>query len=166
MSYSIEAINHLDRTAFVELLGEIFEETPAVAKSVWHNRPFKSITDLHQKMTAIVRQMSPDEQLALIRAHPELGARTNMAEASVQEQAGAGLGQLTEAEHEQIEALNSAYQRKFGFPFVMAIKGYQKGEILAAFEARLGNEKEVERGRSLLEINKIARLRLEELILD
>ena len=165
-STSIEELNDLNRAEFVELLGKIFEETPAIAERVWRDRPFQSITDLHQKMTAIVSQMTQDEQLALIRAHPELGSRATMAEASVQEQAGAGLGQLTAAERQQIEDLNRAYRRKFEFPFVMAIKGYGKAEILTAFEARLENDKEVEKARSLLEISKIARLRLEALTSD
>lgn len=166
MSYSLKKINQLDRDAFVDLLGAVYEETPTIAQKVWRHRPFTSILDLHQKMKAIVEQMPSSEQLALIRAHPELGANVKMAEASVREQAGAGLSQMNEAERERIGELNAAYQRKFGFPFVIAVKGYGKVEILAAFEERLGSGGEEERGRAIAEINKIARLRLEELIVE
>ena len=166
MSHTLTEINQLHKEAFVTLLGPVYEETPAVAEKVWSHRPFDSILDLHQKMAIIVNQMSEAEQLELIRVHPELGANIRMAAASVREQAGAGLSQMSEAERRRIRALNAAYQRKFGFPFVMAVKGYGKGEILAAFEERLGIGGEEERGRAIAEINKIARLRLEELIVE
>ena len=167
MGYSLEEINQLDEAAFVDILGAIYEETPAVAKRVWQtkeNRPFASVQDLHRKMVAVVDRMSWSEQLALIQAHPQLGANAKMAEASVREQKGAGLQQMTDAERDRLAELNTAYRSKFGFPFVMAVKGYGKAEILAALEERLKNDGEEERGRSLAEINKIARLRLEELI--
>lgn len=172
MSHSIDEINQLEQAAFIDLLGAIYEETPEIAKRVWRNsrdspsknRPFNSLLHLHQKMAAIVERMTLPEQLALIRAHPELGASVKMAEASVREQAGAGLNQMSETERERIEELNAAYQSKFGFPFVMAVKGFGKEEILMAFEERLRGEGEEERERAIAEINKIARLRLEELI--
>ena len=163
-SHSITAVNHLPQAEFVRMLGDVFEETPAVAASVYLERPFADTAELHQKMVAAVEQMSPAQQLALIRAHPELGANVEMAEASVQEQAGAGLSQLDAAEYEQLQVMNAAYREKFGFPFVMAVKGYGKTDILAAFSARLKNEPQVERTRSLSEIAKIARFRLDDLI--
>ena len=169
LSYSLEEINQLDEAAFVNILGSVYEETPAVAKRVWQtdgSRPFLSVQDLHQKMVAVVSSMSWSEQLALIQAHPQLGANVEMAEASVREQKGAGLRQMTDAERKRIDELNQAYVDKFGFPFVMAVKGYGKKEILAAFEERLKNSREEEKRRSLDEINKIARLRLEELIVE
>lgn len=164
MSRTLIELNRLRQAAFVDVLRTIYEETPYVAKQVWRDRPFNSLSHLHQKMSAVVEQMSEAEQLALIRAHPELGANVKMAEASVKEQAGAGLGQMDEAERDRLAELNATYRSKFGFPFVMAVKGYGKAEILAALEERLENDLEEERGRSLAEINKIARLRLEELI--
>ncbi len=135
-----------------------------MAARAWNRRPFEDVSDLHSKMVAVVSQMSADEQIALIQAHPELGATTKMAEASVQEQAGAGLGQMNADERDRIQQLNVAYQQKFGFPFVMAVKGYGKAEILAAFEERLEHEQVEEKARSLSEIAKIGRFRLEEIV--
>ncbi len=165
MTYSIEQINQMKQADFVDLFGAIFEETPAVAMQAWAARPFQGVSDLHQKMVAVVRdRMTPAEQVKLIQAHPELGNRGKMAEASVQEQAGAGLSKLSENDHQRLESLNRAYRKKFGFPFVMAVKGFDQSDILAAFEARLDADEAVERARSLAEIYKIARLRLNDLI--
>jgi len=150
---------------FVELFGAIFEETPAVAMQAWAARPFQGVSDLHQKMVAVVRdRMTVAEQVKLIQAHPELGKRGKMAKASVQEQAGAGLSELDESDYQRLESLNSAYREKFEFPFVMAVKGFGQSDILAAFEARLEGDEPTERARSLSEIYKIARLRLSDLI--
>ncbi|PZO48650.1 MAG: OHCU decarboxylase, partial [Phormidesmis priestleyi] len=108
--------------------------------------------------------MPPADQLALVQAHPELATRAKMAAASVQEQSSTGLNQLEAAEYERFQALNQAYLEKFGFPFVMAVKGQDKASILAAFEGRVGNEKGEEMARSLQEISKIAGFRLQALI--
>ena len=88
---------------FVNVLGAVFEETPSIAEQVWYSRPFADVLDLHKKMTAIVAQMSPVEQMKLIRAHPELGSKAKMADASVQEQMKAGLTQLSEADDESFK---------------------------------------------------------------
>lgn len=149
---------------FVALFGAVFEETPEVAAKAWCDRPFQNVSDLHQKMVDVVKKMTTPEQIQLIQAHPELGNRGKMAEASVQEQAGAGLSQLNADDYERIQTLNSAYQEKFGFPFVMAVKGFDRKAILEAFEERLHEGKEVERERSLSEIYKIARFRLDDLV--
>lgn len=154
----------MGQTDFVDLLGAVFEETPEVASKAWRDRPFRDVADLHQKMVAVVENMTAAEQIELIRAHPELGNRGKMAEASVQEQAGAGLNQLDMADHERIQSLNSAYRKKFGFPFVMAVKGFDRSDILAAFEVRLSEDEDAERARSLFEIYKIARFRLDDLV--
>lgn len=145
------------------MLGAVFEETPAVAEQTWAQRPFESVADLHEQMVRVVQQMPAGEQLALIQAHPELGATAKMAAASVAEQAGAGLGELNEGARDRLKQLNADYRDKFGFPFVMAVKGQGKQEILAAFEARLRHGQEEEQARSLTEISKIARFRLEEI---
>ncbi|MGC1309140.1 MAG: 2-oxo-4-hydroxy-4-carboxy-5-ureidoimidazoline decarboxylase [Phormidesmis sp.] len=163
---SIAELNQLDQADFVNLLGAIFEETPFVAQQAWAQRPFMTVADLHQKMVAVVEQMSPSQQLALIRAHPQLGAKTKMAEASVQEQAGAGLHRVSIADEARIQELNQAYEKKFGFPFVMAVKGHTTDSILKSFERRLENEPAQEKARSLQEISAIARFRLDNLTAD
>lgn len=160
MSYSLNDLNQMDQTAFVAALGEIFEQTPAIAAQVWSARPFKDVNDLHQNMSAIVRSMTPADQLALIQAHPDLGSKAKMADASVQEQAGAGLDQLTPAEYDRFEHLNQAYKSKFGFPFIIAVKNHTKTSILDAFEQRLQNAEAVEMQQAIAEICQIAHFRL------
>ncbi|MEM8808612.1 MAG: 2-oxo-4-hydroxy-4-carboxy-5-ureidoimidazoline decarboxylase [Cyanobacteria bacterium P01_G01_bin.38] len=164
MRHSISAINQMNQAEFVALLGAVFEETPEIARRAWCDRPFETISDLHQKMIAVVNTMPLTEQLALIQAHPDLGSRAKMADASVQEQAGAGLNQLSPAEYARLQSLNDAYKDKFGFPFILAVKDHTKESILAAFETRLGNDKNAETQQALKEISQIARFRLDDLL--
>ncbi len=162
MRYSIDQINQMNQAEFVSLLGAIFEETPKIAERAWADRPFDNVSDLHRAMVAVVEQMTFDEQLALIRAHPELGSRVKMADASVQEQASTGLNQLSAEAYERLQTSNSAYREKFGFPFVMAVKGHDKDSVLAMLKVRLDNEQADEVRRSLHEIAQIARFRLDD----
>jgi 2-oxo-4-hydroxy-4-carboxy-5-ureidoimidazoline decarboxylase len=127
-------------------------------------KPFASLEDLHRAMTAEVSAASPEEQLSLLRSHPDLGARAALSTASATEQAGAGLGQLTPEEFERLRHLNSAYRDKFGFPFLYAVKGSTKHDILKALEARLPASPEREVTEALTQVARIARFRLEELI--
>ncbi len=108
--------------------------------------------------------MSIDEQLALIRAHPDLGSKASMAEASVQEQAGLGLDRLTAQEYDYFQFLNQAYKDKFGFPFIIAVKNQTKASVLDAFERRLQNNIETEIAGAIAEINKIAWFRIQNLV--
>ena len=102
------------------------------------------------------------EQLALIRAHPDLGTRARMSSASRGEQAGAGLDHLTLQEYEQLHCLNAAYREKFGFPFIYAVKGSTRQDILSALEQRLSNDPAEEHAMALSQIYRIALIRLEE----
>ncbi|MEL7350004.1 MAG: 2-oxo-4-hydroxy-4-carboxy-5-ureidoimidazoline decarboxylase [Cyanobacteria bacterium P01_A01_bin.116] len=167
MTHSLDHINQMSQREFLSCFGHIFEETPLVAQQAWLARPFENIADLHQKMVAVVTDHMPlEEKLALIQAHPELGARQKMADASVQEQASAGLSQLNPDDYQRIQALNTTYKEKFGFPFVVAVKGLTVKDIIAEMEERIQLEKDMEISRSLLEIYKIARFRLEDLVED
>jgi len=102
-------------------------------------------------------------RLALIRAHPELASRTRMAQASAREQSGAGLDHCSPAEFEAFQRLNGAYNARFGFPFVVAVKGLTRAEILATFEARLANDSDTEFATAIAQIHRIAGFRLAEL---
>lgn len=130
MPITIAEVNQMRQSEFVEALGGVFEHTPAIAQQAWDQRPFIDVSDLHQKMVNVVQQISRAEQLALIRAHPDLGSKAKMAEASVQEQAGVGLNQLTPVEYARFQVLNQAYKDKFGFPFIVAVKNHTKASIL------------------------------------
>ena len=166
-SYAMADVNQLSESEFVQLLGAVFEETPVVAQRAWAARPFASVDALHRAMVAVVaEEMTRSEQIELIRAHPELGAKQKMAAASVGEQAGAGLNDTSDELYRRILDLNGRYREHFGFPFVMAVKGQTRESIVAALEERLENERENEVVRSLSEIYKIARFRIANIISD
>lgn len=166
MPYSLAEVNQMSQAEFVTVLGPVFEDTPAIAQIAWHARPFTSAIDLHQQMVNVLGYFSPEKELALIQAHPDLGSRVSMAEASVKEQAGAGLDRLSPQEYEQFQRLNQAYTEKFGFPFIIAVKNHTKESILTTFQSRLENSVEQERQQALAEIMAIARFRLNELVVD
>lgn len=161
-SDSLARLNALGQDEFTEALGSVFEHTPAIARQSWRDRPFTSVEALHRAMVAAMAALPEDAQLALIRAHPDLGSRTAMAPASVQEQAGIGLDQLSAAEYQQFQALNEAYRDRFDFPFIVAVKEHTKASILAAFQRRLTHDQDAERQTALAEIAKIAWFRLGE----
>jgi len=164
MPYSIAELNQMSQEAFAKALGAVFEDTPAITYQVWNQRPFADVTELHQQMVDVVKAMSRERQLALIQAHPDLGSQAKMAEASVKEQAGAGLTQLSLEEYDRFQSLNRAYKDKFGFPFIVAVKNHTKGSILDTFARRLENSMEAEMEQALTEIAQIAHFRLVELV--
>ncbi|MBW4474380.1 MAG: 2-oxo-4-hydroxy-4-carboxy-5-ureidoimidazoline decarboxylase [Stenomitos rutilans HA7619-LM2] len=166
MPYSIAQLNQMSQDEFVAALGAVFEDTPTIARKTWKQRPFKTLTDLHQAMVAAVQHMTPAEQLALIRAHPDLGSKAKMADASVQEQASVGLDRLTPAEYDRFHTANEAYKAKFDFPFIIAVKKHTKTSILDAFDRRLHHTPEAEVTQALTEITQIAQFRLEALVLS
>jgi len=166
MALSLAALNGQSQADFTRALGATYEHSPAVAAAAWHQRPFATLDDLHRAMVAVVEGFSPARQLALICAHPDLGHRVAMAAASVQEQTGAGLDQLSPAQQAQFQQLNRAYRDRFGFPFVMAVAGQTPAAILQQFQQRLALSPAAERQRALREIHTIARLRLGSWISD
>ncbi len=120
--------------------------------------------DRWANLMAVVREAAPEEQLALIRAHPELAGKAaidgTLTEASAAEQASAGLDRLTPAEYERFHALNAAYRARFDFPFIICVRLTTKAGILAAIERRLGNSRETEIAIAIEQIGEIVRLRL------
>ena len=150
----------MSQSEFIEAIGSIFEHTPEIAAEAWRSQPFADVQSLHQVMAAIVLKMSDDEQLKLICAHPDLGSKFKMAEASIQEQSTVGLDQLSATEYDRFQYLNQAYKDKFAFPFIIAVRNHTKDSILKAFEQRLLNNLEVEKKQAISEIIEIARWRL------
>lgn len=157
---NISNLNQLSQVEFTEALGAIFEHTPEIATQAWLERPFDDISELHQVMAAIVNKMSEADQLKLICAHPDLGSKFKMAEASVQEQSTVGLDQLSAAEYDHFQQLNDDYKQKFSFPFIIAVRNHTKESILSAFEERLSNSLAIEKQQAIAEIIEIARWRL------
>jgi 2-oxo-4-hydroxy-4-carboxy-5-ureidoimidazoline decarboxylase len=166
MAYSIIELNQMSQAEFTAALGAIFEETPVIASRAWTHRPFNNWEHLYQALVEQVKAMSEAEQLALIRAHPDLGSRTQMAEASVKEQAGVGLDCLSPEDYQQFNQLNTAYHEKFNFPFIVAVKGRSTTDILAEFTERLSADIDVERSTAIAQILKIAAFRLQDTVTD
>jgi 2-oxo-4-hydroxy-4-carboxy-5-ureidoimidazoline decarboxylase len=154
---------------FVAALGGIFEHTPWIADRAYERRPFASVDALHAAMLGVLAAAPREAKLALICAHPELAGKEaaagTMTADSVGEQASAGLDRCSPDELARLRAGNVAYREKFGFPFVMAVKGRSRQQILAALAERIGNTREAEFARCLDEIGKIARLRLDALLM-
>ena len=150
------------------MLGGIFEHTAWIAERAYERRPFASVDALHRAMLAVLTAAPREAKLALICAHPELAGKEaaagTMTADSIGEQASAGLDRCSPDELARLRAGNAAYREKFGFPFVMAVKGKTRQEILAALAERTGNTRDAEFARCLDEIGKIARLRLDALL--
>ncbi|HUV22525.1 MAG TPA: 2-oxo-4-hydroxy-4-carboxy-5-ureidoimidazoline decarboxylase [Gammaproteobacteria bacterium] len=165
---AIDRLNNMDMAGFVELLGGIFEHSPWVAERVYSARPFASRADLHHKMVAEVRKASVEQRTALLCQHPELAGKEadagRLTDASRREQAGAGLNQCSADELTRIKHFNQAYAAKFGFPFIIAVSGLDKQQILAAMQQRLDHAATGEFATALAEVEKIALIRLGALI--
>jgi 2-oxo-4-hydroxy-4-carboxy-5-ureidoimidazoline decarboxylase len=161
---TLAELNALDRSAFVAALGGIFEDSLWVAEQVCDGRPYPDLESLHQTMVDQVRAAPPNRQLVLLRAHPDLGTRARISAASTAEQAGAGLDRLTPEEFDRLQRLNSAYREKFGFPFLFAVKGSTKYDILQALERRIPAPPDEERQEALRQVYRIAEFRLRDTI--
>jgi 2-oxo-4-hydroxy-4-carboxy-5-ureidoimidazoline decarboxylase len=161
---TIDAVNALGSPEFVEAVGWVFEHSPWVAERAWRWRPFADRDALREAMTRQVELASPEEQLSLLRAHPDLGTRARLSDASASEQAGAGLDQLTREEFDAFTRLNDGYKDKFGFPFLYAVKGSTKYDILRALEQRMRSTREDEFQEALRQVYRIAGFRLADLV--
>lgn len=158
----------LDREAFVATFADIYEHSPWVAEQAYDmgvDESIDTIEVLHQRMADILLSAPRETQLALINAHPDLAGkaavRGELTASSTSEQAGAGIHECTAEEFARFTELNEAYKDRFGFIFIMAVKGSNRHQILAAFEERLNNTPEQEFALALAEINKIALFRLQ-----
>ncbi len=164
MAYTISQLNQMDRSQFTAALGHVFEKTPSIATESWSQRPFKDFDDLYRAMNEVLWQLTSAQQLDLIRPHPDLGSRIKMADASIREQASVGLDRLSPEDFSKFQALNQQYVDRFNFPFIIAVKNHTQESILEAFVDRLGNASEIEFKQALVEIGKIARFRLLDLL--
>lgn len=166
--YTLEDLNHLDREAFTDVLGGIYEHSPWIAEQAWNARPFSSPEALREAMMSVVRGAAEAQQLALLRAHPELAGRAardgQLTASSTQEQKGAGLTDLTQAQMEQIAGWNKTYGERFGFPFIIAVKNHTRDSIFSEFEKRLENSREAEIQTAIGQVGEIARFRLADLL--
>lgn len=163
---SLSVVNGLDREQFVAALGSVFEFSPWVAEAAWEGRPYGTVAALHEAMMEVVRQAPRETQLRFLRSHPDLGTRLAVTPYSAAEQAGAGLDRLTPEEYETFSTLNRTYVERFGFPFILAVKGRLKDEILEAMKARVNNDEERELAEALAQIGRITGFRLADLLAE
>lgn len=164
MTLPLADLNRMPLPAFSGAVGEAFELAPWVAEAAWANRPFVSVTALHEAMMGAVRSASRERQLDFLRGHPDLAGKAARAGTitgeSKSEQSSVGLDSLSEAELARFHRLNDAYKTKFGFPFIVCVRRHTRDSILAQFERRLGHDAATEFSAALLEIFYITRLRI------
>ncbi len=167
----LESLNAASPEAFAQALTGIYEHSPWIAQRAAAQRPFANVTALKYALAQAVRQASRDEQLALIRAHPELAGKAMVAKTltaeSTQEQQQAGLTACSPEEFEQLQTLNARYNQRFGWPFILAVRGprgsgLSRQEIIAHFERRLHGHPDFEFAECLRHIHRIAEIRLQE----
>jgi 2-oxo-4-hydroxy-4-carboxy-5-ureidoimidazoline decarboxylase len=165
---TVAQLNSADRAAFVAALGHLFEHSPWVADETWAKRPFRDAAHLHMELGATMRGATRERQMALIRAHPDLAGRlaqqNQLTAESAKEQASAGLSAMAAAELAEFQRLNDAYRARFGFPFIVCARLTNKAAILDAMRTRAGNTPDLEFQTALGEIEKIAQLRLNDLL--
>ena len=161
---TIEEVNHLDRDGFVATFGQVYESTPALAEAAWCSRPFADRDGLVGAFRAAAGRLDGPAVLALLRAHPQLAAGGSMTAASEAEQRSAGLNDLDQHTRAQIVAANARYSERFGFPFILAVRGLRPAEIAAALGERLGHDQSEERGAALAQVQHIAELRINQLV--
>ena len=169
MTLSIRELNAASQPEFTQLLDGTYEHSPWIAEAAWAQRPFASLAHLKLALVRVVRESGPDAQRALIRAHPELAGKAMLAQTltaeSTKEQGKAGLTHCTAQEFEKIQTLNADYNAKFGFPFILAVRGPRglglgKAEIIATFARRLRHHPDFELAECLRNIHRIAEIRL------
>jgi 2-oxo-4-hydroxy-4-carboxy-5-ureidoimidazoline decarboxylase len=169
---SLTEYRKLDRTGFTREFGALYEHSPWVAAAAFdsfhENGHIESIGELHNCFETSVMNASQQRQLRLLNAHPQLAvAKTNASELTVdsqKEQSGAGLDQCNAAEYEEFKKLNQEYQEKFGFPFIIAVKGLDRKMILDTFKSRVESKQPDEFYSALKQVCKIGRFRLESLL--
>jgi 2-oxo-4-hydroxy-4-carboxy-5-ureidoimidazoline decarboxylase len=155
-------VNAMDRTDFVTAFADVAESTPWVAAEAEAERPFANRDAMIAAFANAVAEADSERQMTLLQAHPELAARAGMTDVSAQEQRGAGLDRLTHGEFERLKRLNGEYRRRFGFPFILAVRRATKADVLAALEGRLKNPPAAEFARALVEVQRIVRFRIED----
>ena len=159
-------IDKLTETEFTEVFGNIFEDASWIAVKLYKQKPFYDFNDLSKKMISIFQESDNQSKLKILNSHPDLANKAKIGSLtpdSNKEQAGAGLDQCTEKEFEEFKNLNLIYKKTFGFPFIIAVKGKNKLEILDSFKKRVLSDKQIEFDEAIKQVKQIANLRLNKL---
>lgn len=168
---ALDTINQMDPAAFSRLFGSVYEHSPWIVERAFaqrDGRPFASPAELYLSLYRVVQEAGADEQLALIRSHPELAGKEaqqgTLTTESTGEQLKAGLNALTPAERDELRQLNAQYRKRFGFPFIICARQNTRDAIFGTLRARLHNSVEQERQITLSQIGEIARLRVLDIL--
>ncbi len=160
---TIDNINDLNKSDFLSIFGNVFEKTESVAQEAFELKPFKDFDDIVFKMLNIYEDYKKEKILEILNAHPELAIAKKMTSESISEQASAKLNECSDDEYEEFKKLNFEYKKKFNFPFIIAVKGKNKNEILMNFRQRIKNDVESEFLEAKKQVKKIATFRLNEI---
>ena len=161
----INKINKLSKSEFIKVFANIFENARWIAEELYNQKPFDDFDELSSKILNIFETTTKEKQLKILKDHPDLANKTKLSTLtpnSLKEQTSAGLDQCSEEEFNEFKKLNDSY-KKFGFPFILAVKGKNKNEILNNFRQRVSSEPEIEFKEAIKQVKKIASLRLEDL---
>ena len=161
---SIDQINQLTKNDFIDIFGNVFEKTYWIASKTFDSKPYKSANELLSVMMKIYENISKEDCVKIFNAHPELAVEKKLTKDSKREQDGASLNHCNNEEFNEFQDLNKKYKKKFGFPFIIAVKGKNKNEILNNFRRRIKNEINLEFNEAKEQVKKIATFRLNEII--
>ena len=161
---SIDKFNKLSKAEFISIFGNIFEKTEWVAEKCYESKPYNNLDELVSKMMKIFENIEKERHLEILNSHPDLAVEKKLTEDSKNEQKNASLNQCTDKEFLEFKKLNEEYKKKFGFPFIVAVKGKNKEEILNSFRQRITNNINLEFEEAKKQVKKIASFRLSEII--
>jgi len=161
---SIDKFNKLSKTEFISIFGNIFEKTEWIAERCYESKPYNNLDELVSKMMKIFENIEKERHLEILNSHPDLAVEKKLTEDSKNEQKNASLNQCTDEEFIEFKKLNEEYKKKFGFPFIIAVKGKNKEEILNSFRQRITNNINLEFEEAKKQVKKIASFRLGEII--
>ena len=161
---SIEEVNQLSENDFISTFGNVFEKTNWIANKAFNFKPYKDFNEFISTIIKIYENSSKEDCLKIFNAHPELAVEKKLTEDSHKEQRSANLNRCNNEEFNEFKNLNIEYRNKFGFPFIIAVKGKNKNEILNSFRRRIENEINLEFNEAKEQVKKIATFRLNEII--
>ena len=163
-TWSVAEVSFLDRGAFLLAFGEVYEHSPQLADAAFESAPFTDLDDLVRRFHEAAEALDDDARMALLRAHPQLGSRRPMADASVEEQRSVGLDRMEDDVAHRLAAGNADYAWRHGFPFIIAVRGRSQEEILAELERRLPRPTDEEAAEAFAQVQAIAELRIRQLV--
>ena len=161
---SIDTFNKLNKSEFLSTFGNVFEKTEWIAEKCYDSKPYNNVQELVNKMMEVFENSIKEKHLEILNSHPDLAVKKKLTKESENEQANANLNQCTNEEFEEFNKLNEKYKKKFGFPFIIAVKGKNKNEILNIFRQRITNNINLEFNEAKKQVKKIATFRLSEII--